>query len=79
MFFTMGLFSWALVAHTCNPSCSGGKDLEDLGSKPTWANSLRDNIKKTIIVTYEFPLYNEYILTKNKSPSLKGLVEWLKV
>jgi hypothetical protein len=28
-----------LVAHTCNPSYSGSRDQEDLGSKPAWANS----------------------------------------
>jgi hypothetical protein len=25
-----------LVAHTCNPSYSGGRDQEDHGSKPVW-------------------------------------------
>jgi hypothetical protein len=25
---------WALVAHACNPSYSGGRDQEDHGSKP---------------------------------------------
>jgi hypothetical protein len=30
---------WALVAHTCNPSYSGGRDQEDLGSKPAQANT----------------------------------------
>jgi hypothetical protein len=30
------------VAHTCNPSYSGGRDQEDRGSKPAWANSLRN-------------------------------------
>jgi hypothetical protein len=29
----------ALVAHACNPSYSGGRDQEDLGSKPAQANS----------------------------------------
>jgi hypothetical protein len=28
-----------LVAHTYNPSYSGGRDQENLGSKPAWANS----------------------------------------
>jgi hypothetical protein len=28
-----------LVAHICNPSCSGGRDQEDHGSKPAQANS----------------------------------------
>jgi hypothetical protein len=27
------------VAHTCNPSNSGGRDREDHGLKLTWANS----------------------------------------
>jgi hypothetical protein len=34
------------VAHDCNPSYSGGRDQEDDGSKPAWANSLRDPILK---------------------------------
>jgi hypothetical protein len=38
--------SWAPVAHTCNPSSSGGRDQEDCGSKPALANSLRDSISK---------------------------------
>jgi hypothetical protein len=33
--------------HACNPTCSGGRDQEDHGSKPAPANSLRDpNSKK---------------------------------
>jgi hypothetical protein len=31
--------SWALVAHTCNPSYAGGRDQEDCSSKPVRANS----------------------------------------
>jgi hypothetical protein len=27
------------VAHACNSSYSGGRDQEDRGSKPAWANS----------------------------------------
>jgi hypothetical protein len=34
------------VAHTCNPSYSGGRDQEDLSSKPAWANNPRDPILK---------------------------------
>jgi hypothetical protein len=37
---------WALVAHSCNPSYSGGRDREDHGSKPAHVNSLRDLISK---------------------------------
>jgi hypothetical protein len=37
------------VAHTCNPSCSGGRDQEDHGLKLAQATSLRDPIlKKTL-------------------------------
>jgi hypothetical protein len=31
---------WVLVAHSCNPSDPGGRDQEDYGSKPVWANNL---------------------------------------
>jgi hypothetical protein len=51
------------VAHTCNPSYLGGRDQEDLGSKPSQANSLRPPILKK----------------KKKDLHKKGLVEWLKV
>jgi hypothetical protein len=34
------------VTHTCNPGYSGGRDQEDRGSKPAWANSSRDPISK---------------------------------
>jgi hypothetical protein len=35
------------VAHTCNPSYSRGRDQEDRGSKPAWANSsVRPYLKK---------------------------------
>jgi hypothetical protein len=38
-----------LVAHACNPSYSGGRDQEDCGSKPPWANSsARPYLEKTI-------------------------------
>jgi hypothetical protein len=33
MFKTQAIF-WVLVTHACNPSYSGGRDQEDLGSKP---------------------------------------------
>jgi hypothetical protein len=37
------------VAHTYNPSYSRGRDQEDCGSKPTWANSsIRPYLKKPI-------------------------------
>jgi hypothetical protein len=39
-------YSWALVAHTCNPSYSRDRDQEDRDSKPAQTNSLRDSISK---------------------------------
>jgi hypothetical protein len=36
------------VAHTCDPSYSGGRDQEDWGSRPVQANSLQDPILKTL-------------------------------
>jgi hypothetical protein len=38
--------SRALVAHAYNSSYLGGRDQEDLGSRPGWANSSRDPISK---------------------------------
>jgi hypothetical protein len=36
-----------LEAHACNPSYSGGRDQENCGSKPAWANSsMRTYLKK---------------------------------
>jgi hypothetical protein len=40
------VISWALVAHTGNPSYSGRRGQEDCGLKPAWANSSRDAITK---------------------------------
>jgi hypothetical protein len=38
--------SWAPVAHTCNPSKSGGRDQEDHSLKPVQENSSQDPISK---------------------------------
>jgi hypothetical protein len=38
--------SQVLVAHTCNPSYTGGRDQEDRSLKLAWTNSLRDPISK---------------------------------
>jgi hypothetical protein len=40
----------ALVAPTCNPSYSGGRDQEAQGSKPAWKNNSRDPISKILIM-----------------------------
>jgi hypothetical protein len=37
------------VAHACNPSYSGGRDQEDCGLKPAWANRSWDPISKKLI------------------------------
>jgi hypothetical protein len=34
------------VTHTCNPSYPEGRDEEDLGSKPAWANISQYPIRK---------------------------------
>jgi hypothetical protein len=39
--------SWALVAHSCNPSYSGGRDQEDHSSKPSQANNSGNPILKS--------------------------------
>jgi hypothetical protein len=39
------------VTHACNPSYSGGRDQEDHGLKPAWANSSRDSILKKQNIT----------------------------
>jgi hypothetical protein len=39
---------WALMAHACDPSYSGGSNQEDRDLKPAQANSLRDPISKTL-------------------------------
>jgi hypothetical protein len=48
LFTSMSNFvlSQVLVAHTCSPSYSGGKDQEDLGLKSVWANRWRDPVLK---------------------------------
>jgi hypothetical protein len=38
-----------LVAHSCNPSYSGGRDQEDYGLELTWANILSDAVLKNPI------------------------------
>jgi hypothetical protein len=40
------MFSRASVAHTCNPSYSGGRDWEDRSLRPALANGSRDSILK---------------------------------
>jgi hypothetical protein len=40
---------WELVAHSCNPTYSEGRDQEDRGSKSAWANSSQNPILKTPI------------------------------
>jgi hypothetical protein len=54
------------VAHTCNPSYSGGRDQEDQGSKPARGNSSGKN-----------PIWKNPSQKKKKKKV--GLVEWLKV
>jgi hypothetical protein len=39
-------YSQVPVAHACNPSYSKGRDHEDHGLKPAWANSLETLLKR---------------------------------
>jgi hypothetical protein len=39
-----------LVAHSCNPSYSGGRDLEDFNLKPVQTYGSRDPISKIPII-----------------------------
>jgi hypothetical protein len=41
-----GFASWVPVAHTYNPSYSGGRNQEDHGLRTAWAKSSRDPILK---------------------------------
>jgi hypothetical protein len=41
-----GKCCWVPVAHTCNPSYSGGRDQKDHSSKPAQGNSSRHPILK---------------------------------
>jgi hypothetical protein len=36
------------MAHTCNPSYSGGSDQENRGSKPVQTNSSQDPVSKNL-------------------------------
>jgi hypothetical protein len=74
------------VAHACNPSDSGGRDQEDHGSKPAWANSSRtaphlENIhcKKGLVEWLKVKALNSNSSTTKKKKKISfGLVEWFK-
>jgi hypothetical protein len=55
-----------LVACTCNPSYSGGRDQEDHGSKLAKANSWQDPISKKPITTKGLV---EWLKALSSSPS----------
>jgi hypothetical protein len=68
------------VAHACDPSYSGGRDQEDHGSKPAWANSLQDPILKVLITKRadrvsqsEGPEFKPSYHKKKKNGSYAGL------
>jgi hypothetical protein len=48
------IITWVLVAYTCNPSYSGGRDQEDHGSKPAQENSSQDTILKNPSCTQKY-------------------------
>jgi hypothetical protein len=53
---------WAPVAHTCNPSYTGGRDQDAHSSKPAWVNSLQDPILKK---TYHKKLLVEWLKVRS--------------
>jgi hypothetical protein len=64
------------MTHACNPSYSGGRDLEDQGSNPAWANSLwystgiNPSQKRTGGVAQgEGPEFKPQYYKKKKSPN----------
>jgi hypothetical protein len=42
--YNISMWSWAPVAHSCNPSYSGDRHQEDCGLKPAQANRSKDPI-----------------------------------
>jgi hypothetical protein len=71
--------SWAPMAHVCDPSYLGGRDREDHGLRPAWANSLQDPISKItrakwtrdLVQTIECLLCKCKALSSNPSPIKK--------
>jgi hypothetical protein len=65
------VFSWAPVAHTCNPSFLGGWDWEDHGSRTAQANSSQDPISKITIAKWTVGVAQAVacLLFKCKAPS----------
>jgi hypothetical protein len=63
-----------LVAHSCNPSYSGGRHQEDPGLKPACANSSQDPIlKKPITHTKKGRWLTLYVLSSNPRTGKKKL------
>jgi hypothetical protein len=63
------------VAHTYNPSYSGGRDQEDRGSRVSLANSQKNPILKILnIIQYQKRKKERKTILNTK----KGLAEWLK-
>jgi hypothetical protein len=76
------------VAHTCNPTYSGGKDQEDHSSKPARANSSLDPIlekkKKSQnmadgVAQGVGPEFKPQYHRKKKSPNLKFHLHYLSL
>jgi hypothetical protein len=67
---------WAPVAHACNPSYSGARDLEDHSLKPVWANSSRDPISKKITIKKRVDGLVYETLSSNPSTSNRKKTTW---
>jgi hypothetical protein len=63
--------SWTLVAHTCNPSHSGGRDQEDCSSKSALSNSsTRPYLEKPFTLTKKIRLVEWFkVKAMSSSPS----------
>jgi hypothetical protein len=69
------------VAHTCNPSYSGGRDQVDCSSKPALANSLMNPLSKKsitkkraggVLKVYVNPEFKSQFWEKKKKGQEKG-------
>jgi hypothetical protein len=60
-----------LVAHTCNPSYSGGRDQKDGGSKPAWVNSVWDPISKQQQQQQKKPITENGAVAQGVAPEFK--------
>jgi hypothetical protein len=54
------------MTHASNPSYSGGRDEEDLGSEPAWANSSQVRVSKKTLLNKHEALSSNTIATQKR-------------